>query len=203
MIGNVGLPNRTFSTNSAATATAILDIPLCVINFRPLPAIPMDLYAIRVVKKEREKITLKVYVTYDDGEDRLPQAELKFFLGVLTEQLPPMNRRPEQLPPLAQEVLKAKRSKSESIHDTLDHFLDMQDDARPNRYISEIQTIEEHVVEREGDGFTTWSFDEDEGQFGVAESEITWVLFELTMTDEKWIAHLQEGKLFGTASYFD
>lgn len=164
----------------------------------------MDLYAVRVLQKEREKIQLKVYVTYDDGEYRTPRAELKFFLSVITEQLGPMNRRPEQLPPLAQEVLKAKQSKSESIYDTLDHFLEKQEDLRPHPYIAEIQTLEEHIVEREDeDGFQTWTLDEDEGTFAVDESELTWVLFALTMTDEKWIAHLKEGQIFGTASYFD
>ena len=106
----------------------------------------MDLYAVRVVKKDQDKILLKVYEVYQDGEERPPQPDPKFMLSVIAEELGPMNKRLNLLPPLAQEIIRNKPFKNASEWEALSHFTGKLMQLRPLAYITSVVTLEENTI---------------------------------------------------------
>lgn len=163
----------------------------------------MDLYAIRVVKKEQAKVQLKVYQVYEDGEDRAPMPVPRFFLSVIAQEVGPMNKRLNLLPPLAQEILKHKPSRNASEHEAIEHFTGKLMRLRPQAYLATVEVLEENHPASKPKGIFHWKYSTKAKAFKDDEAKITWALFEVTMTDPNWIDHLEEGDLFGTADYFD
>lgn len=163
----------------------------------------MDLYAVRTVKIDGPTLLMKVYEVYWDGEDRTPSAELKFFLSVIAEQLGPLNKRLNQLPPLGQEIIKNKPFKNASDHEAIEHFTGKLMRVKPTAYITGVRELERNIPPIFGKGIFHWKYSEKTGVFKEDEVKIPWVLFEVTLSDPQWAAHLEEGKLVGTAEYFD
>ena len=163
----------------------------------------MDLYAVRVVKKDQDKILLKVYEVYQDGEERPPQPDPKFMLSVIAEELGPMNKRLNLLPPLAQEIIRNKPFKNASEWEALSHFTGKLMQLRPLAYITSVVTLEENTPPPPPKGIFHWKYNTRTKQFKDDESKIPWALFEVTLSNAAWADHLKEGTLFGTASYFD
>lgn len=163
----------------------------------------MDLYAVRTVKIEGATLLMKVYEVYFDGEDRTASAEPKFFLSVIAEQLGPLNKRLNQLPPLAQEIIKNKPFKNASDHEAIEHFTGKLMSIKPTAYIKGVRELESNIPPIIRKGIFHWKYNERTNAFKEDESKIPWVLFEVTLSDPQWAAHLTEGKLVGTAEYFD
>lgn len=142
-----------------------------------------DLYGIRVLAKEASTVTLKVFLVYYDW-DHIP-ASKDFFLSVLWDKA---DTRFGGGGPLGDAV-------------TVDQICDDQfrlDHA--GTYVASVEQIgSANYPITNKEKLSTFYYERD-GKW-ANENKLAQVDFRITVTDPKWIEHLQPGMSWGSTSY--
>lgn len=142
-----------------------------------------DTYGIRVLGKEGATVTLKVFLVYYDW-NTIPDTE-DFFLSVLWDQA---DTRFDKGGPLGDTItVKQICSDDFRLEHAQEYIASVEVIGSKNYPIKDKTDLETFYYEREG----RWK-DED---------KLAQVDFKITVTDPKWIAHLEPGMSWGTTAY--
>lgn len=158
------------------------------------------MYGIRIEQISAQDLTLKVVVLRTNIV--FPFVDYGFFMYMLAEEFGDWDSF-EQAPPLANEVLSYYAPEHNSYDTTLLAFLRATHYMEPHPYIEEVRQLEEYDVEYTSDEQYAYHLNEETGEFGDNELELSYARFRLRFTNSAWIVHLQEGMAFETNASFE
>lgn len=158
------------------------------------------MYGIRIEQISAQDLTLKVVVL--NTRATWPYDDYEFFMYALAEEFAEWESF-EIAPPLAHEVLNYRQAEHPDYEATLLEFLGNLHYAKPHPYIESIRILEEYEVEYAPNEHKYYYLNEETGEFGDNELELSYARFRLRFTNSAWIAHLQEGMAFETNASFE
>ncbi|MEO7080568.1 MAG: hypothetical protein ABIY71_03535 [Flavobacteriales bacterium] len=142
-----------------------------------------DLYGIRVLAKERSTVTLKVFLVYYDW-DHIPDSK-DFFLMVLWDEA---DTRFGGGGPLGDAITVPQICDEKFRLAHADTYVERIEKIGSANYpITNKEELATFYYEREG----RWE----------NEDKLAQVDFKITVTDPKWIAHVEPGMSWGTTAY--
>ena len=142
-----------------------------------------DLYGIRVLAKEASTVTLKVFLVYYDW-DHIPESK-DFFLSVLWDEA---DTRFGGGGPLGDAITVPEICDEQfRLYHADAYVAKVEQIGSANYPITHKEKLSTFYYERDG----KWE----------NEDKLAQVDFRITVTDPKWIEHLQPGMSWGTTSY--
>ena len=142
-----------------------------------------DLYGIRVLAKEASTVTLKVFLVYYDW-DHIPESK-DFFLSVLWDEA---DTRFGGGGPLGDAI---------TVPEICDEKFRLE---HAGTYVAQVEKLgSANYPITDKKELATFYYERD-GKW-ENEDKLAQVDFKITVTDPKWIAHLEPGMSWGTTSY--